>query len=125
MEGSSRNFTASEVIEMCGVDDEFEESDDDFTPCGDFTDVDNSETLFPSELLAPSSMPFLTFTQENRQPACRDSLLNNDADCIAEGNRRCKNVLFCDLAIVLEILESETDSEIDHSDDDSTGKLFL
>ena len=90
---SSRTYTASEVISICNEDDEFEESDDEFMPCGDFKDVNGSETLFPSELLAPSSMPFLKFTHENRQPAVRDSLLNTDEDCIAEGNGHRESLL--------------------------------
>lgn len=122
MEGSSRTFTASEVAAFCDEDDEFEESDDDFTPCGDFTDVTGSETLFPSELLAPSSMPFLTFTHENRQPVCRDSLLNKDADCIAEGDRYYK-YLFCDFAVVVDIISENSDNESDHSDDNRIGKI--
>lgn len=83
---SSRTYTASdcsEMIRICNKDDEFKESDDEFTPCGDFKDVNGSETLFPSELLASSS---IKFTHENRQPAVRDSLLNSDEDCIEEGN---------------------------------------
>ena len=88
---SSRTYTANEVIAICNEDNEFEESDNEFSPWGDFTDANGSEMLYPSELLAPSCVPFLTFTHENRQPAVRNSVLNTDEDCIAEGKPHCKD----------------------------------
>ena len=73
--GSSRMFTADKVVRIFDEADEFEESDNEFMSCGDFTDLNDAETLFPSKLLVPSSMPFLTFTTKNRYPASRESLL--------------------------------------------------
>ena len=99
--GSSRTFTADEVVRIFDEADKFEKSDDKFTLCGDFTDLNDVETLFPSKLLAPSSMPFLTFTTENRYPASRDSLLNTDPDCIAEGTKSLYGSTFVYLCCLL------------------------
>lgn len=126
--GPSRTYTASEVVRLCDEEEEFEESDDEYVPCGDFKDVSGAETLFPSELLSPSSMPFLTFTVENKYPVARDSLLNNDEDCVEEGDYCCGNVLVHYLPSVLEILACETDDsggESDYSGDTTGNKIIF
>ena len=120
--GSSRTFTADKVVIIFDEADKFEKSDDEFTPCGNFTDLNDAKTLFPSKLLAPSSMPFLTFTTENRYPASRDSLLNTDLDCIVEGTESLYGSTFVYLLSALEVLDSENEllSKDDYSDDNST-----
>jgi len=117
MESSfSGTFTADEVIRICDEAGKFEESDDEFMPCGNFTDLNGAKELFPSELLAPLSMPFLTFTVQNRYPASRDSLLNKDPDCIVEGIESYTKYLCASLLSIAEILESEYDEPISRDD---------
>jgi len=70
------------VARLVTEEDDFEESDDDHSPCGDFIDSKGSDMLYPTEFLAPSSMPFLKTTMENLSPVLRDSLLNCDEEFI-------------------------------------------
>ena len=88
------NLRANDVARLVSEEDDFDESDENFLPCGDFINARGAEIVFPSEFLAPSSMPFLKTTVENLQPVLRDSILNNDDEfieglCVTSEQRSC------------------------------------
>jgi len=103
------------------------ESDDKLMPCSNFTDLNGAKELFSSKLLSLLSMPFLTFTVENRYPASRDSLLNKDPDSIVERIESYKILLYI-FAVYSRNIKEQNDEPIskdDYSNNNNftTGKL--
>ena len=83
---SGSGFTADEALQLTlteeNEDNFTDESDDEFvSECrSDFVDSNDAESLYPNDLLAPSSLSLLFHERDVPEPAERDSILRDDDD---------------------------------------------
>ena len=83
---SGSSFTADEVLQLALTeenDDIFtDESDDEFVTesRSDLVDSNGAESLYPDNLLAPSSLSLLFHDGDVPEPAERDSILRDEDD---------------------------------------------